>query len=98
MDEAKPAGGGFRRGFLLLILLAVLIMVLYVMAPMIKTQVPALAGTMDAYVAAVDAVRVGLDSGLKSLVATASHSFAMSTRVATTRSTQRCINWCSIMR
>ena len=68
MAEAEERRGGFRRGFLTLITLAVLIVVLYVLAPLIKTQVPALAGVVDGYVAAVNAARVGLDTGLRSLV------------------------------
>lgn len=70
MVEAKASGVGFRKGFLTLVVLAVLIVVLYAMAPVIKTQVPALAGSMDAYVATVNSARIALDAGLMSLVAT----------------------------
>ncbi len=70
MAEPKAARGSFRRGFVTLVMLAVLIVVLYVLAPLIKAKVPALAGTMDAYVAAVNAARVWLDGALQSLVTT----------------------------
>lgn len=70
MVDAKAPGGGFRRGFVTLVVVAVLIVALYVMAPLIKAQVPGLAGAVDSYVAAINAARVGLDAGLKSLVAT----------------------------
>ena len=68
MGEADPKGGGFRRGFLTLVGLAVVLVLLYILAPLIKAQVPALAGVADAYVAAVNAARVALDAGLRSLV------------------------------
>ena len=68
MGEADPKGGGFRGGFLTLVGLAVVIVLLYVLAPLIKAQVPALAGVADGYVAAVNAARVALDAGLRSLV------------------------------
>ena len=70
MADAKAPGGGFRRGFVTLVVAAVLIVALYGMAPLIKAQVPGLAGAVVGYVAAINAARVGLDSGLKSLVAT----------------------------
>lgn len=62
--------GGFRRGFLALVLLAVLIVALYLLAPLIAAKVPALAGAAAAYVAAVDAARVWLDVNLRALVTT----------------------------
>ncbi len=70
MVEEKPAGGGFRGGFTLLLVLAVLIVALYVLAPTIEAKVPSLAGAAKAYVASIDAARVWLDVSLKSLVAT----------------------------
>jgi predicted Zn finger-like uncharacterized protein len=68
MVEPAAKKGGFRRGFLTLVGLAVVIVVLYLLAPLIKVQVPALAGVVDAYVAIVNAARVALDAGLRSLV------------------------------
>jgi predicted Zn finger-like uncharacterized protein len=60
--------GGFRRGFVMLIVLAVIIVALYLLAPVIAARVPALAGAAAAYVAAVDAARVWLDANLRALV------------------------------
>ena len=70
MIEEKPAKAGFGRGFATLVLLAVILVALYVLAPLIGAKVPALAGAAKDYVAAVDAVRVWLDAEIKALVAT----------------------------
>lgn len=60
--DADPRGkSGFRSGFTLMLLLAVLCVALYVMAPKISEQIPGLAGVMKSYVALVDAGRVALD-------------------------------------
>ena len=67
-DLTAPRGGS-RRGFLMLVVLAVLIVALYVLAPLIGQRVPALADAATAYVAAVDAARVWLDVNLRALVA-----------------------------
>lgn len=69
MTDPKAEGKGFRRGFVTLMVLAVLIVAVYVLAPVIKAQVPALAGVTDGYVATVNMARVSLDAGLKSLAA-----------------------------
>lgn len=70
MGQPEGKRGGFRRGFLTLIGLALLIVVLYVLAPVIRVQVPAMAGAVDTYVATVNSARIGLDAGLRSLVGT----------------------------
>ncbi len=59
---------GFRRGFLTLIVLAVLIVGLYLLAPMIGATVPALDAAATTYVGAVDAARVWLDANLWALI------------------------------
>lgn len=67
----QPTGarrGGFRNGFVLIVLLAALGMAAYVLAPKIVAQMPATAGAMQAYVAAVDAGRLGLDGLLQSAI------------------------------
>ena len=69
MGDAEARRGGFRRGFLTLTGLAVVIVTLYVLAPVIKEQVPPLADPIDAYVTVVNRARVALDTGLQSLVA-----------------------------
>lgn len=68
---ASAAGGrgGFRRGFVLLVGLAVLGVVLYTFAPLIAAKVPALEGAAQGYVAAVDAGRIWLDELLRGLIA-----------------------------
>jgi hypothetical protein len=70
LDGAAAGRGGFRRGFLMLVSLAVLIVVLYVFAPVLGERVPALKGIATAYVQAVDAARLSLDRGLRALIET----------------------------
>lgn len=63
-------GGGFRRGFLTVVLLLILGAALYLVAPILSAQVPALAGALTAYVAAVDALRGELDVLARTITAT----------------------------
>lgn len=58
----------FRSGFVLTLVLAVAIMVAYVMAPKLAQQFPSAAGTLQAYVVAVDAARLWVDAMLKSAI------------------------------
>lgn len=60
-----PRRGSFGRGFLLMILLALILAVLYLMAPKFGAQVPALKPALDGYVGAVDAARLYLDGMLQ---------------------------------
>ena len=70
LNEAPAAAkSGFRRGFTLLVALAVVIVALYIAAPMIAAKVPALAGVAAGYVRVIDAARLWLDTEMKSLVA-----------------------------
>lgn len=59
---------GFRSGFSLMLLLAVVLTVLYVMAPRLAAQIPALDGPLAAYVGTVDQARVALDTAMKAAV------------------------------
>ena len=68
MKEPGPAQGSFRRGFLILVLLAVVLVALYVFAPLIAVKVPALAGVATGYVTACDAARVWLNVELRALI------------------------------
>ena len=68
MPETRARRGAFRRGFVTLVSLAVIIVALYMLAPVIAAQVPALEGAARAYVAAVDAARIWLDGSLRGLV------------------------------
>ena len=67
-DEA-PRAGGFRRGFVTVMVLVILLAALYIAAPIIAARVPALAGPMAAYVEGVDATRIWLDGLAKSITA-----------------------------
>lgn len=60
--EAPVKKGGFRRGFLTMIILAVIIIGLYSYAPLISESVPALAQYIEAFVAVIDNLRAWLDS------------------------------------
>lgn len=65
-DRAKPSG--FRSGFSLMLLIAVLLVAAYAMAPKLAQQIPAAAGALNAFVAIVDAARLALDGLLKSAI------------------------------
>ena len=58
---AASEARGFRSGFALALFMAVILLAAYVAAPQIKAQLPAVAGSVDAYVAAVDGLRLWLD-------------------------------------
>ncbi len=69
-DKAQSSrSGGFRRGFLLVVLLAVIAALVYVFAPQIGDAVPALADPLDAYVVQVNEWRLWLDATLQDLMA-----------------------------
>ncbi|WP_103332192.1 zinc-ribbon domain-containing protein [Pseudotabrizicola formosa] len=55
------SGSGFRSGFALALLLAVVIVALYVMAPQISAQIPGAADAMTSYVAMIDSLRLSID-------------------------------------
>ena len=61
-------GGGFRRGFMLIVLLSVILVLIYVFAPRIGAKVPALADGLSAYVDAVNSGRLWLDGQVKELM------------------------------
>lgn len=74
-DTAAPArGGGFRSGFRLVIVLAVLGLLLYVFAPRLSEVVPALSGPLEAYVGAVNAGRTALADFVNDLAGSISES------------------------
>ena len=66
--DAQGSGGAFGRGFMTLVLFAVILLALYVFAPLIAEKVPALAGLAGQYVAAVDAARIWLDDEIRALI------------------------------
>ncbi len=63
-----PNGGGFRRGFLLIVMLAAALTLLYVFTPQISRAVPALAAVLGEYVETVNSARVWLDDQIASLM------------------------------
>jgi predicted Zn finger-like uncharacterized protein len=68
-DAAAQSGSGsFRAGFLLVIALAVVLTVVYAMAPQIAQAVPALDDALAAYVKTVDGLRLWLDGALRGLI------------------------------
>lgn len=68
MQQLRPQRSAFRTGFTLMLLLAVLMLAGYVMAPELGKQIPALTGPLQAYVALVDQVRLTLDTVLRDAV------------------------------
>ena len=67
---APRSGGGFRRGFRTIILLAVIGLLLYVFAPRLAGMVPALEAPLAAYVEMVNAGRAWLDQTIGGLMGT----------------------------
>ncbi|WP_116598431.1 zinc-ribbon domain-containing protein [Primorskyibacter marinus] len=54
----KDSGSGFARGFFAMLLLMVVLIAIYVMAPQIKDAVPGLSDAVNAYVGQIDALRI----------------------------------------
>jgi predicted Zn finger-like uncharacterized protein len=65
LPDLKAKSSGFKSGLALMLLLAVLLVALYVMAPQISQQIPGAADAMASYVAAVDAARLWLDGMIR---------------------------------
>lgn len=69
VEEAQPKharkSSGFRFGFALVLIVAVVAVVVYVMAPQISAQIPGAAEAMQSYVATVDALRLSVDGLMK---------------------------------
>lgn len=63
--ERGRGGSGFRSGFMLVMVAALLAVAVYIMAPKLAAQMPAAAATLDHYVVAVDAGRVWLDGMMR---------------------------------
>ncbi|WP_306114716.1 MULTISPECIES: zinc-ribbon domain-containing protein [unclassified Roseovarius] len=67
---AAPAGkGGFGAGFRRVVLLVLVLVVLYILAPTLSENVPALAGVLNSYVDTVNAGRIWLNDWLGTMVA-----------------------------
>ena len=65
---AEKATGGFRTGFVLMLLLAIVMVVVYIMAPKIAQQIPGAAGAMEAYVGFIDSLRHTVDGLTRSAI------------------------------
>lgn len=65
-DGRAAEAQGFRRGFAVALLIAVIGLAVYVSAPRIVAMVPAAEGTVAAYVGAVDSARLWLDGMMRS--------------------------------
>jgi len=65
LPNLRPDGSGFRTGFVLMMLVAIIGVAVYVMAPRISQQIPGAAPTMTRYVDTVDSGRMWLDSVLQ---------------------------------
>ncbi|MGQ0563965.1 MAG: zinc-ribbon domain-containing protein [Gemmobacter sp.] len=61
-----PRRGAFRSGFFSVLLAAVVLVIVYAMAPQLSARFPTVAPTLTAYVATVDALRVWLDGLMQS--------------------------------
>jgi hypothetical protein len=59
---------GFRSGFSLMLLIAVVLITTYLAAPKIAEQLPATKGALQSYVAGVDAVRIWLDGAMRGAI------------------------------
>ncbi|WP_368186412.1 zinc-ribbon domain-containing protein [Aestuariibius sp. HNIBRBA575] len=66
--EAVAQKSGFRRGFSLIVLIAIIGFALYVLKPKIAEMVPALDPALTTYVEKVDAARLWLDLKMQSLM------------------------------
>jgi len=66
--EEVPQRGGFRLGFALVLILAGIALAAYVLAPQIAEQMPQLEPALKGYVAAVDRMRIGLESMTATLI------------------------------
>lgn len=67
-DPVPQRRGGFGRGFGLILLLGVVLVLLYANADTVTETIPAAAGPMESYVAQVDKLRIWLDSRLSGFI------------------------------
>ena len=68
MVETPPKRGGFRRGFLMMVVLGLILGAIYVFAPQIAQAVPQADPYLSAYVAQVDVLRSWLDGQVSNLL------------------------------
>ncbi len=65
---AKKKKRGFKRGFLTVLIIAVILLLIYIYAAQIAQAMPALDGALTGYVAWMDQLRVALDGQIKALL------------------------------
>ena len=68
-EGAAAQKGGFRKGFMRIVLLVLLLVILYLLAPVISEKVPALSGAMSAYVDVVNSGRIWLNDMISGAMA-----------------------------
>ncbi len=66
--ETPVRKSGFRRGFMLVVILAVILILIYAFAPQIARALPAVDPLLNAYVAQVDALRLSLDGRVSGIL------------------------------
>lgn len=66
LPDLRPRRGGFRSGFVLVMVASVALAMTYIMAPKIMAQMPGAAPGLRAYVATVDQGRLWLDGVMQS--------------------------------
>ena len=69
MPVEVPSRRSFRSGFVLMMVIAVIGVVAYVMAPRITERIPGAGPALTTYVGAVDSARLRLDASLQALIA-----------------------------
>ncbi len=67
-EAERSTRSGFRRGFLMMLVAAVLIVALYLYAPVIAAKWPATEPMMNAYIGLIDKFRAGLDALMQSAI------------------------------
>lgn len=70
-DDAAPARSGFRRGFMMMVIIALIALAVYVFAPQISAAVPQAEGVLTAYVEWVNGLRLWLDAQVQGFIAPA---------------------------
>ncbi|WP_176248071.1 zinc-ribbon domain-containing protein [Sulfitobacter sp. HGT1] len=68
VTPAAKREGGFKRGFTIIVVLALLMLLAYVFAPQLSAAVPQLEPFLSSYVATINQARVSLDSGLQNML------------------------------
>lgn len=68
VDDEKQKRRGFRRGFLLMVLIFAVLVVVYVQAEPMKAALPGAADAIQSYVDTVNQARIWLDTTVRSLL------------------------------